>query len=245
MKEIEKIKQLFKSKLALFGYEITRTKNKRTTLAAVLYHISQFGFKPETIIDVGVAYGTFELYAIFPKAQILLIEPLKEWENVLKKICNKYNGEYIIAAAGAKSEKIIINVQKDLASSSIFKPVGVKTKMEPREIQAIRIDDICGRGNFKQPYLIKVDVEGAELYVMDGAQESMKNAEVIILEVRLFQSRENQPQFYDVINYMKKRGWVVYDIFHYGKRPSDNALSIVDIAFVKEGGLFRKHHSWR
>jgi hypothetical protein len=42
--------------------------------------------------------------------------------------------------------------------------------------------------------------------------------------------------------HMKNRGFVAYDISGLQYRPLDNALSQVDIAFVKEDGLFRQRH---
>ena len=70
------IKRLF----AYFGLDIRKVgKNslkQRTTMTETLQHISSLGFKPATVIDVGVAYGTHELYKGFPKARHLLIEPL-------------------------------------------------------------------------------------------------------------------------------------------------------------------------
>jgi hypothetical protein len=41
---------------------------------------------------------------------------------------------------------------------------------------------------------------------------------------------------------MKSLGFVANDISELQYRPLDNALSQVDIAFVKERGLFRQRH---
>jgi hypothetical protein len=41
---------------------------------------------------------------------------------------------------------------------------------------------------------------------------------------------------------MKSRGFVIYDISGLQYRPLDNALSQLDVAFVREDGLFRRLH---
>lgn len=92
--------------------------------------------------------------------------------------------------------------------------------------------------------MIKVDVQGAELDVLEGAQQALSEAEVIVLEVSLFEFMKGAPQFFDVVSYMKKHGFVAYDIIHGWNRPLDNALGQVDIFFVKENGMFRKDHSY-
>lgn len=232
-------KKIFNS----FGFEIHRRGGLRTTMAEVLQHTSKLGFKPQTVIDVGVAYGTFDLYEKFPDSIHLLIEPLEEFETVLKDISRKYKADYVISAASAKPGKIIINVHSDLSSSSIYKEVeGSHVDGVPREVPAVTIDDICKERNLRGPYLIKIDIQGAELDVLNGARKVLKDTELIILEVQLFQFFVNGPQFYDIVSYMNDKGFVVYDIFNNCIRPLDGALASVDMAFVKNNGIFRQHH---
>lgn len=52
------------------------------------------------------------------------------------------------------------------------------------------------------------------------------------------------PEFYDVVTYMKDRHFAVYDVIGGVYRKLDNALSQVDLAFVKEAGVFRQSHAW-
>ncbi len=234
------IKKIFES----FGYEIRKKSllARRRDLSEFLKHVKRLGFEPQTIIDVGVATGTFPLYENFPDSTHLLIEPLYEFEHIIKEICQKYNALYVMAAAGSESGKIQINVHPDLSSSSIY--IEKESKFIDsisREVIQIRIDNICKEKTLKGPYLIKVDVQGAELDVLEGATDIINNIEVIILEVSLFELYEGGPQFYDVIDYMYKKGFIVYDIFGGQYRKFDGALIQLDIVFVKERGFFRSY----
>lgn len=89
-----------------------------------------------------------------------------------------------------------------------------------------------------------MDVQGAELDVLDGALRALENTEVVTLEVSLFEFMKGAPQFTDVVLYMKKHGFVAFDIIHGWNRPLDNALGQIDVVFVKEKGIFRKDHSY-
>ena len=59
----------------------------RGSMEGALRNAKLLGFEPQTVIDVGAALGTFELYRTFPKARHLLIEPIEENEPYLAKIC--------------------------------------------------------------------------------------------------------------------------------------------------------------
>ena len=241
------LKILIQRVLNSCGYQITRNLTKRQSLAGVLEHVKKLGFEPQTVIDAGVAQGTFELYETFPDATHLLIEPLVEFEDVLKNISNQFSKvEYVIAAASSKEGTIEFTVRDELVLSSILDETdGSHINGMQREVCTTTIDNLCHEKRLDGPYLIKVDVQGAELDVLDGAKKVLEESELVVLEVSLFQLFVDGPQFYDVVDYMKARQFVVYDIFGWHPRLLDGALAQVDIAFVRENGPFRKYHRYR
>jgi FkbM family methyltransferase len=243
------LKQAIKQTFHYLGFELhRRDKLKvplRRTLSDMLDHFIKLKFLPNTVIDVGVAYGTFDLYEKFPGARLLLVEPLEEYKQILGGVSRKYRAEYVLAAAGAMPGTTTLNVHHDLSGSSLFKEAeGNGVDGVPRQVPMVTIDDLCNERNLLGPYLIKADVQGAELSVLDGGKRVLEDTEVLILEVSLFHSFRNGPQFYDVVTYMNDRGFVVYDIFSGRNRPLDGALAQVDMVFVKENGQFRTSHSF-
>lgn len=228
------------------GLEVRRKQpapTPRASMTGALQQLSRLGFSPHTVIDVGVANQTNELYEQFPAASLLLIEPLVEFELSLRDICRRYKAQYILAAAGEKPGAAVLNVHPDKVGSSFLKEVeGAAIDGSPRTVPVVTIDQICSEKNLKGPYLIKVDVQGAELQVLAGAQRTLQQTEAIILEVLLFGSMIGGPQFFDVVSRLKEFGFVAYDICGFLYRPFDNALSQVDIVFVREQGRFRQTH---
>lgn len=242
------ISELIRNIIRLFGYEIKVKKNNsiRTSISESYSHMRKLGFNPITVIDVGVAKGTPELYSSFPDSFYLLIEPLKIFEKDLIEWLKKIKGIYILAAAGKRSSSVTFNVHNvHLEGSSILKEnMGGNADGVEVTVPLIRIDDVIEKNKLKGPYLIKVDVQGAELEALDGAEKTLCEAEVVVLEVSLFEFMRGAPQFFDIILYMKNLGFVTYDIIQGWNRPLDNALGQVDIVFVKENGFFRKDHSY-
>ena len=215
----------------------------RASIRGALHQLSTLGFHPRTVIDVGVATQTEELYQAFKDADILLIEPLAEFEPFLRDLCLSYNAQYVLAAAGETPGSAILNVHPDKFGSSFFKEVeGPGVDGVPREVPVVTIDDLCAKRNLVGPYLIKVDVQGAELQVLGGASRTLQKTEAVILEVTLFGTMIGGPQLYDVVSRMNELGFVVYDVYGFLYRPLDNALCQVDMVFVREHGFFRKTH---
>jgi FkbM family methyltransferase len=241
-------RELIKKLFDVFGLELRRKQHKaipRASMGGAMSQLVSLGFKPLTVVDVGVASETTDLYQQFKDASILLIEPLVEFEPFLRKICNTYSAQYVLAAAGECPGTAVLNVHSDMVGSSCLQEVeGPAVDGSPRVVPVVTIDQLCLERKLRPPYLIKVDVQGAELQVLAGADRTMRETEVVILEVTLFGTFIGGPQFYDVAWKMKQLGFVVYDLFGFLYRPFDDALSQLDVVFVREHGPFRQFHGY-
>ena len=211
-----------------------------------LEHACKLGLSPATVIDVGAAHGSFTSACcnIFPHARYLMVEALQEYETHLRRVVARIpKAEYVLCAASAQSGSATINVHSDLVGSSLYLECEESdVNGVPRTVPARLIDHICETKGTRGPYLMKIDVQGAELDVLAGCGRVLAETEYAILELSLFKFFQSGPQLYDVIDYMKSRGFVMYDIFDMQFRPLDNALSQVDVAFVPDDSKFRTHH---
>jgi len=218
---------------------------KRTTLEQVLDRVFSLGFEPSTIIDVGVAYGTNGLYGKIQKAFHLLVEPLQEYESVCKDLTSKYGGEYLIAAAGAELGELELNVHPDLSGSSLLKESeGPQIDGKPRMVPVITLDSVCSDKGCSGPYLLKLDTQGTELEVLKGAEFILKETELVLVEVSLFEFYKGSPLLAEIVRFMDQRDFVVYDIFGGAYRPLDGALGQIDFVFAKRDGFLRESNHW-
>jgi hypothetical protein len=113
-----------------------------------------------------------------------------------------------------------------------------------REVPVVRLDDVREERGLEGPFVLKIDVEGGELRVLDGAARVLADTELVLLEVNLFRFLPEAPDFGDVVRYMKERGFVVYDFYGGHLRLLDGALAMTNVAFVKEDGRFRRDQSF-
>ena len=231
------------------GYEIQRKKSvyakaDRASMLSVLKHAVKNGLYVNTVIDVGAADGTPELYESFPSAQHILLEPLIEFQEALERYVKQISRvEYIQAAAWSESGEIMINVHPDLVGSSIYlESEGQLVNGKPRSVPAITLDSMVEKKKLGGPFLLKIDTQGSELDVLKGAKRVLEKTEMILIESSFFEFFENGPSFQDCIDFMASNGFVVYDIFGFQYRPLDGALSQVDLAFVRDHSSLRVKH---
>ena len=145
-----------------------------------------------------------------------------------------------------RSTQVAFNVhRKHLQGSSLFKEgMGPDADGYETTVPMVRIDDVLKEKRLNGPYLIKVDVQGTELGVLEGAQTALADAEAVILEASMFEFMKGAPQFFNVLSSMRQYGFAAYDILPAANRPLDNALGQVEMVFVKERGRFRQNHSY-
>jgi FkbM family methyltransferase len=207
--------------------------------------MADMGFRPSLIIDVGAADGTEDLYDAFPKGvPLLLIEPLQEFEPHLKAICRSHSAKYFIAAAGRCSGSVRLNVHPDLYGSSLFKEVeGAEVDGFEREVPMVTLDELVGH-EVSAPILLKIDAQGAEIEILEGAREVLGRIEVVVLEALFYAAIIGAPQIARQIAYMDAQGFAVYDFINPLYRPIDGAMSQVDIVYVREKGFFRLNHAY-
>jgi FkbM family methyltransferase len=228
------------------GLEVRRTQaGVRRTLPAVLSHYRALGLAPATVIDVGVGPGTPELYAAFPGVPLVLVEPLEEWRGALEEVARTHSAQVITAAAGRSPGSMEIAVHRVPACSSMFGGrQGDGSEPPRRSVPVITLDDLVAERRTAGPYVVKVDVEGAELEVLGGAARVLRESELVLLEVSLFELVPGAPQLHDVVAWMHGHGFVVAALYNGHNRPLDGQLAQIDIAFVPESGRFRREHAY-
>jgi FkbM family methyltransferase len=219
------------------------------SMEGAFLNMKKCGFSPGLIIDVGAAYGDFCRMgaAIFPEADCLMLEPLEEYRPHLEKtVADIPRADCVMAAAGAEPGRRTINVHPDLVGSSFLTEWDEESSVngKPREVTVTTVDAELEKLKPKGPILLKADVQGAELEVLAGAERSLADCEALILETTLFNSFAGGPLISDVIEFMVRRGFVIYDITGNLYRPLDDALMQVDLIFVRGDSALRRRHAY-
>jgi FkbM family methyltransferase len=217
---------------APYGYEASRAYWESA-------YIRRLGFRPRTIIDVGVAYGTPELYAAFPDAQLILVEPLSEYFEGIARLLEGRRGVHFPAAAWSSEGELELRVEpRQPVRSSHYSGHPLERTgdtLTPRLVQATTIDRIIANHVFPEPFGLKIDTEGAELEVIRGAAATLERTLFVIAEVGVLPNRfEGSYSFAQFIAAMDQAGFEVCDLLGIGRAPSSHVVD-VDLVFQRRG----------
>jgi FkbM family methyltransferase len=189
------------------------------------------------IFDIGACEGEDSIkYArIFPQATIYAFEPLPS--NVEKARANlqKYNAANVQLETSALSNEVgetkfyissgkpqeFANVSDwDFGnkSSSLLKPDKVTeyhqwlSFKEEITVKTDTIKNFCTNNKLANVDFIHMDVQGAELLVLEGAQDLLSEVKLVWLEVEAVSLYKNQPLKNDVEAFMAKHRFIkIYD----------------------------------
>lgn len=174
-------------------------------------YFSGYGFTAPTIIDVGVMEGTPFLYKSFPKAKFVLIDALQESEaQVAARWGGKIVYDFHCTALGAEAGTVALDVVSDgLARSTLNARLdGHAGQDARREIPIVPLDDIMAA--YEGPFGLKIDTEGHELSVLQGATETLRHCEFVITETSIKKRFEGGYRFSDAVAFMSSQGFEVY-----------------------------------
>ena len=200
------------------------------------------GLEAKTVFDVGVATGTPELYRVFPKACFHLIDPDPTNAARLQRLAGELRGTAHPVALGATDGTTAFDVWDVASGSTMLKAVGPAPRASTITVPLRRLDTLIA--NPLGPILCKIDVQGAELMVLQGAVGLFDKIDVFLVEVSTLATLQDAPELASIVDFMSTHGYVVYDIAGLLRRPLDGALAQLDLVFVRADSPLRSDRRW-
>ena len=222
-------------------------RNGVLTMTGSLENMRRNGFLPGSVIDVGAHTGAWarSIHALYPDVPIAMIEASPDKDGPLAQVARELDGraQYRIALLGSTSgASVPFHVVETKAGSgtgsSVFRE---KTGFEKSTLllPTVTLDEVVRSMSLPAPYLLKLDVQGAELEVVRGASQVLASTEAILTEVSLVEYNEGAPLAAEVITELSRAGFALYDICSQTRRQTDGTLFQMDLIFVRTGSALR------
>jgi len=204
------------------------------------------GFLPKHIYDVGASNAVWSLmaYDIFPEATFDLFEPLAEIEERYRKALkdSKHQAKFLEdpkhrlhpMALGKESCDGSMFHFPDASSSTLLPISNFSHEAPPAQTVKVRtVAELVEKHGFPIPDLIKMDVQGYELDILEGVGPWVKEIGVIYLECWLIRSYNFlTPLFSELTSLLHSKQFELFDIGAKHVRRSDSRLTAVDCCFV-------------
>jgi FkbM family methyltransferase len=239
-----------------FGFSITKITRDRSNLDR-LHKIFLKNLKKPVIFDVGANVG--QSVERFKKLNVNSIihsfEPVKKDFEILKKKFKDDNSIYLNNfALGEKNykKKFFTN---NLTGSSSFSRLTPETrwvkqrswqhKIDPNKIldesfdcQIMTLDDYCKNKNIENIDILKIDTQGYEDQVLQGAQNLIKNKKINYIELEIIFNKiyEKKLNFFDIEKYLNPFGYELFAIQNPGNLYDDYIFQ-VDVIYFNPDSL--------
>jgi len=208
------------------GYRIER--NHPRGLDAFFAMLITRGFAPRHIIDVGANHGGWTRAALkyFPDAYYTMIEPQADLRNDVAHLLNS-KIRWINAGASDAPGTLPFQIAAHDYRSSFLVNGGPYI-----EVPVITLNDLIRDGVAPFPDMVKIDAEGFDLKVLDGASNLLGKTEIFLVEATIC-ARGRDNTLRRVVNYMSDRGYDPIDLTDLNRTIEQKLLWVCELAFLR------------
>jgi FkbM family methyltransferase len=176
------------------------------------------------VLDVGASDGEYgrSLRHGGYRGSVLSFEPLPAAYAKLEMVAAEHPPWHVAprAAVGSRDGSIDINVAGNSVSSSILSMRESHVQAEPdsriigvEKVPMIRLDSFSHPAlNNPGAILLKIDTQGYELEVLDGAQRLLDRVTGVQVELSLASLYEGQPLYRSVLDWLSDRGFNLWGL---------------------------------
>lgn len=230
------IKEFVKASFRLTGLEVSRFRN---TPHPLVYH------NIDLLLDVGANVGQYALKARSEgyAKRIVSFEPLSSAYSVLKSAARS-DDLWIVhsrSAIGSMDGEIEINMAGNSYSSSILPMLSSHEAASPDSayvgkdrVPITTLDSVFGDyAGANERVFLKIDTQGYEKAVLDGAKDCIERVDVVQLELSLVPLYEGQELYEYFLSHFRNLGFKIWSLIPGFSDKKTGQLLQFDAVFVR------------
>lgn len=194
-----------------------------------------------TVLDVGANTGQFaqRIHKIIPQASIISFEPIPSCYQQLVQNTTHMPVRAFNFALGDKTEQLEMNISQHSPSSSVLemadlhKEAFAGTDFLKKETISVRtLDEVAPELGELGKFIIKIDVQGFEDKVIKGGAETIKKAELIVIETSFRELYKGQMLFGGIYNLLIDLGFIFMGNVTQAPNPEDGSILYAESLFI-------------
>jgi FkbM family methyltransferase len=170
-----------------------------------LRRLKAAGLQIGTVLDVGAHEQTVELRLEFPTVKHVLFEPASDFH---PKIRENYAGmDYdLVPLAVSNRDGVGLLKKFDIDGGGVSHATLVNPSVEGTlSVPTQRLDTFLGRHSYRGPFLLKIDVDGYEIPILESLGSFAAQVACVIMEA-------TKDTFVERLNALASRGFQLIDI---------------------------------
>lgn len=175
---------------------------------------------PMIIIDVGASGGAPSIWQIFgDQHRIIGFEPNPA---EFAKLKSTSTTRYFNIGLGKSRNIRTINVTRWPYAAGMLVPIQAYWNRFPNgpgmqvigeeQMEVIDLDSFCRENDINTVDFIKLDTEGTELEILEGAEQILADVLAIQVEVTFNETHHGRPVFSDVAHFLNQKGFTLYEL---------------------------------
>lgn len=229
--------------LRRLGVDISRYNSLSNPHHQLLMALEKMGI--DLVFDVGANAGQFgsEMRSVGYRGELVSFEPLADAHSKLQAAAKQDSKWHVHprCALGNFDGEIEFNVAGNSVSSSVLPMMESHESAAPgsvyvasERVPVFRLDSLVAGYNIsgKRPFM-KLDTQGFEWQVMDGAEKSLRNLYGILCELSLVPLYEGQHLWGETIDRLEAEGFTLWSIQRGFTDPRDGRTLQLDATFLR------------
>lgn len=235
---LESVRKVLPRRVKGWLYALSVSPFQEGSLYFHINKLKELGYSPSLVVDVGAFRGewTRNVMPIFRNATFVMIEPQADKVGLLSELAARNSQvKFVQSLLGRESREVEFFEME--SGSSIYEEQTIHPRV--KKIYPMRLlDEVLKPWLPADEIFLKLDVQGAERDVLEGATETLKHSDFILLEVSLLDYNAKAPLLHELVSFLAERDFLIFDICDQ-RRTQDGILFQLDILAARTNGPWR------
>jgi FkbM family methyltransferase len=217
------------------------------TATSTLVGLFEKGVRFSSVIDLGCADGHFFLHhyslGVLPGAVPVNVDANPVYEESLKAIKETIGGHYMIAAVTDQRGEVAMTTSAHPYWGSLRPPGDLywermnQLHQDSIKVQTITLDALVRKFGVKPPFLLKLDIQGAELQALRSGSNMLQHTHAVICETDI-------EDFVAVDRLLVEAGFGLWDITQLNRLPDQSLAWFYPIYINRKLDHLRPRNFW-